>query len=61
MDYHKGARELVDAILSGNSERIQSSFNYAMALRVDEKLDQMRSQVSKNFFNTKREQSDGRR
>jgi len=44
-------RDLIDAIESGNSVEIQTTFEQAMAERIVAKLDDLRVQVAKNMFN----------
>jgi len=43
-------RELIDAIESGDSVAIQSSFEAAMASRIADRLDVMRQDVAQNMF-----------
>lgn len=43
-------RDLIDAIASGDSVVIQSSFETEMATRIAERLDAMRQDVAQNMF-----------
>lgn len=47
----QGVRDLVDAIVSGDSIAIENAFNAEMAERISTKLDDMRLDVAKNMFN----------
>lgn len=51
-------QELIDAIQSGDSVNIQSSFESAMASKIAEKIDVMRQQVAKNMFKESVEELD---
>ena len=43
-------RDLIDAIASGDSVAIQTTFEAAMASRIAERLDTMRRDVAQNMF-----------
>lgn len=51
-------QELIDAIQSGDSVKIQSSFESAMASKIAEKIDVMRQQVAQNMFKESVEELD---
>lgn len=44
-------RELVDALLSGDSIAIESEFQNVMSAKVSDALDDYRIQVAQNMFN----------
>ena len=52
-------KTLIDAIHNGDSVEIESAFNVAMAERVADKLENMRSDLSATMFN--RESADDAR
>ena len=43
-------RELVDALVSGDSVSIESNFNDAMAEKISSALDSYRVQIAQNIF-----------
>lgn len=43
-------RELIDAIESGESTKIETAFNDIMASKVSDKLDAMRDDMAQNMF-----------
>lgn len=45
------ARDLIDAIESGNALAIENAFNTIMAEKISSRLENMRTAVSKNMFN----------
>ena len=47
----QGVRDIVDAIISGDSVAIDDAFNAEMASRISGKLDDMRMDISKDMFN----------
>ena len=47
----QGVRDIVDAIISGDSIAIDDAFNAEMATRISAKLDDMRVEVAQNMFN----------
>jgi hypothetical protein len=47
----EGVRNLIDAIINGDSIQIDQSFNHEMAERISTRLDAMRVEVAKNMFN----------
>lgn len=47
----QGVRDLVDAIVSGDSVAIENAFSAEMASRISDKIDVMRDSVAKNMFN----------
>lgn len=51
-------RELIDAIESGDSVKIQSSFESVMASKIAERLDNMRQEVARNMFKESVEELD---
>jgi hypothetical protein len=48
----QGVKDLIDAIASGDSLAINSAFEYEMANRISERLDDMRTEVAQNMFAT---------
>lgn len=48
-------RELIDAIASGESVKIEDSFNNIMVDKVSERLDVMRNDLSQNMFRSAEE------
>ncbi len=44
-------RELVDALIAGDSIAIENSFNAAMSQKVSMTLDDYRTEVAQNMFN----------
>lgn len=51
-------RELVDALIAGDSVAIDNSFNTVMADKVSAALDDYRVQVARNMFNPTTESID---
>lgn len=51
-------RELVDALIAGDSMAIDNSFNTVMADKVSSALDDYRVQVARNMFNPTTESTD---
>lgn len=45
-------RDLIDAIQSGDSTKVDDAFNSVMVQKVSEKLDAMRDDLSQNMFRT---------
>lgn len=43
-------RDLIDAIETGESSKIEASFNNIMVAKVSERLDAMRNDMSQNMF-----------
>jgi hypothetical protein len=43
-------RDLIDAIETGESSKIETSFNNIMVAKVSERLDAMRNDMSQNMF-----------
>jgi hypothetical protein len=54
----EGVRNLIDAIINGDSIQIDQSFNHEMAERISTRLDTMRVEVAKNMFNEQVEELD---
>lgn len=50
--------DLINAIQSGDSIEIENNFNAIMAAKVSDKLDALRTEVSKNMFNDAQEESE---
>jgi len=48
-------RDLIDAIYSGDATSIEAAFNQTMAVKVSEKLDDMRANVAQNMFASQEE------
>jgi hypothetical protein len=48
-------RDLVDALIAGDSLAIETAFNATMADKVSASLDNYRVQVAQNMFNTPEE------
>jgi len=48
-------RELIDAIYAGDATSIEAAFNQTMAVKVSEKLDDMRANVAQNMFASEEE------
>ena len=46
----QGVKDIVDAIISGDSLAIENAFNAEMASKISVKLDDMRTEVAKNMF-----------
>lgn len=51
-------RELVDAIVSGDTIEIQNKFNDEMSSRLSTVLDVYKTELAKNMFNPQREVED---
>jgi predicted DNA-binding protein YlxM (UPF0122 family) len=51
-------RELIDAIESGDSVAIQTSFEHAMASRIADRMDTMRQSIAQGMFRTAQEMSE---
>jgi hypothetical protein len=45
-------RDLIDAIETGESSKVETSFNNIMVAKVSERLDAMRNDMSQNMFRT---------
>jgi hypothetical protein len=48
-------RDLIDAIYAGDASSIEAAFNQTMAVKVSEKLDDMRADVAQNMFASQEE------
>jgi len=48
-------RDLIDAIYNGDATSIEAAFNQTMAVKVSEKLDDMRANVAQNMFASQEE------
>lgn len=46
-----GVKDLVNAIINGDSVGIDSAFNSEMATRISARIDDMRVEVARNMFN----------
>lgn len=49
-------RNLVDALISGDSLAIEDTFDAAMSERISSKLDDMKMDIAANMFRTQEEQ-----
>lgn len=45
-------RELIDALVAGDAESIETSFNVAMADRISARMDDMRADIAKGMFSS---------
>lgn len=48
----QGVKDLIDAIASGDSLAIDTSFNTEMATRISDRLENMRTEVAQKMFAT---------
>ena len=48
----QGVNDLIDAIASGDSIAIETTFNTEMATRISDRLEDMRVEVAQNMFRT---------
>lgn len=51
-------RDLIDALVSGDSIAIENNFNVVMSDKVSDSLDDYRIQVAHNMFNAKEESAE---
>lgn len=51
-------RELIDALVAGDAESIETSFNVAIADRISARMDDMRSDIAKSMFSSESAESE---
>lgn len=54
----EATRELVDALIAGNTLDIESTFDKAMSQKISDKLEDLRTHIAGNMFNQSQAQDE---